>query len=319
MSKTVSIASIIAARSRITGHICHTPLEKALWLLNPPEVFLKLECFQITGSFKLRGAMSKLTALSEDEGARGILTVSAGNHGLGVAHSARQLGLQATVVVPETASPAKVDAIRRYAVNLIELGATYDESERASRIMERESGLTFVSPYNDPEVIAGQGTVALEILEDQPDVDAILVPVGGGGLLAGILIAAKALKPSIKVYGVEPAASPTMLKSLEAGQIVQIEEEPTIADGLAGNIEPGSMTFPIIQRLIDGIILVDEDSIRRAMTDLAAHSHVIAEGAAAIAVAAATDPRLAGLSIVAVLTGRNVTLDLFLAAVGDRH
>jgi threonine dehydratase len=268
MQSSVTLASIESAKGRISGFARRTPLERSLWLSSsrPGEdndVLLKLECFQTTGSFKIRGAAAKLTSLSNEEKSRGILTVSAGNHGLAVAHSAQRLGVEATIVVPQTASRAKVEAIRRYPVHLIEHGASYDEAERMSRRMERETGLAFVSPYNNPEVIAGQGTVALEILEDDPNIDAIVVPVSGGGLLAGILVAAKAIRPGIKVYGVEPTASPTMQRALEAGRIVEIVEQDTIADGLAGNIEPGSMTFPIIHELVDGIILVDEVSIRR--------------------------------------------------------
>ncbi|HEY6333169.1 MAG TPA: threonine/serine dehydratase [Blastocatellia bacterium] len=317
MTHSVSLDSVQAARDRIAKYVCRTPLEQARWLSRNGEVFLKLECFQITGSFKLRGATAKLTALSEEEKNRGILSVSAGNHGLGLARAAKWLGLSATIVVPKTASPAKVEGIRRYGVNLIERGTSYDEAERASRALERQTEMTFVSPYNDPDVIAGQGTVAIEILEANPDIDAILVPVGGGGLLAGILVAAKAIKPDIKVYGVEPVATPTMTCALKAGEIVEVVEEPTIADGLAGNIEPNSMTFPIIQKLVDGIILVDEASICRAMTDLAFNQHVITEGSAAAALAAVSDPRLNNLKVAAVLTGRNINLDLFLDVVGQ--
>jgi len=269
----------------------------------------------VTGSFKIRGAAAKLSALDEARRARGVLTVSAGNHGLAVARCAEALQIDATIVVPESASRAKVEAIRRHRVTLLERGTSYDEAERIARGMERETSAVFVSPYNDEEVIAGQGTVALEILEDAPDVDAILVPVGGGGLIAGVAIAAKAINPRIKVYGAEPAASPTMLRSLEAGRVVEIKEDYTMADGLAGNIEPGSMTFPIIERLVDDVVLVSEDSIRGAIRRAAREEHVMIEGSAAVAMAALADEKVKGARVAAIVTGRNITLDLFTRAL----
>lgn len=257
----VTIDHIRRARERIAATARRTPLERSRWLSveQGKDIFLKLECFQLTGSFKIRGAMAKLSALTRDERAHGVLTVSAGNHGLAVAHCCEVLGLSATIVVPESASRAKVEAIRRYPVTLIERGEGYDAAERAARDMERETGATFVSPYNDPEVIAGQGTIGLEVLEDEPELDALVVPVGGGGLLAGVAIAAKAINPKVKIYGAEPLTSPTMTAAVQAGRIVEIEELDTLADGCAGNIEPGSITFPIIQKLVDGVILVSEE------------------------------------------------------------
>lgn len=313
MANQVTIDDIHRAAARIKAMARRTPLERSRWLSSElaSDVWLKLDCLQLTGSFKLRGAMAKLSHLTAAERARGVLTVSAGNHGLAVAHCAEALRLDAQIVVPRSASPAKVAAIRRYPVTLIELGETYDEAERAARRMERETGATFVSPYNDPEVIAGQGTVALEILEEVPDLDAIVVPVGGGGLVAGVAIAAKALRPHIKVYGAEPATSATMSAALAAGRVVEIIEEETVADGLAGNIEPDSMTFPLTRDLIDGMIVVDEAAIRRALTRLAREDHLMIEGSAAVSIAALGDVRLRGRRVAAIVTGRNITLDLF--------
>lgn len=312
-SNQVTIDHIKRAEERIAATVRRTPLERSRWLSveHGADVFLKLECFQLTGSFKLRGAMAKLSALTPDERARGVLTVSAGNHGLAVAHCCEVLGLPATIVVPESASRAKVEAIRRYPVTLIERGEGYDEAERAAREMEREIGATFVSPYNDPQVIAGQGTIGLEVSEDGPELDALVVPVGGGGLLAGVAIAAKAINPKIKIYGAEPITSPTMAAALRAGHIVEIEEQDTLADGCAGNIEPGSITFPIIQKLVDGILLVSEDSIRNAIARIAREDHLMIEGSAAVSIAALEDPRLKGRSAGAIVTGRNMSLDLF--------
>jgi threonine dehydratase len=308
-----NIDDIRSARERIASTAIRTPLAHSRWLSEEQrrDVFLKLECFQLTGSFKLRGAMAKLSALTEQERSRGVLTVSAGNHGLAVAHCSEVLGLDATIVVPESASRAKVNSIRRYPVTLIERGTTYDDAERAARVMELESGKTFVSPYNDREVIAGQGTIGLEILEDLPSIDAVVVPVGGGGLLAGVAVAVKAIAPEVKVYGAEPAVSPTMTAALEAGRIIEIEEDATIADGCAGNIEPGSLTFPIIQRLVDGMMLVSEEAIREAIARMAREEHMMIEGSAAVSIATLSDRLLERKVIATIVSGRNINSDLF--------
>lgn len=315
----LTLDDIRLARARIASTARRTPLEHSRWLSEEyrKNVFLKLECFQLTGSFKLRGAMSKLTALTDEQRSGGLLTVSAGNHGLAVAHCSTVLGISASVIVPESASRAKVASIARYPVSLIERGATYDDAERAARDMERETGLTFVSPYNDLEVIAGQGTIGLEMLEDCADLDAVIVPVGGGGLLAGVALAVKAINPEVKVYGAEPKNSPTMTAAIEAGRIIEIGEEPTIADGCAGNVEPESITFPYIQRLVDGMILVTEESIRNAIARVANEDHIMIEGSAAVSIAALSDGRIRGKNVAAIVSGRNITLKLFNEIVGD--
>ena len=311
----LNLDAIEFARQRMDGVARRSPLERSRWLSGAGrEVLLKLECLQITGSFKIRGAAARLTALTPQEKERGVLTVSAGNHGLAIAHAAAELNVDVSIVVPESASRAKVDQIKRYPVTLIERGRNYDEAERAARVMERASGKTFVSPYNDPEVIAGQGAVALEIIEDAPDIDAVVVPVGGGGLIAGVASVIKAIDPRIKVYGVEPLASPTMTKSLEAGEIIAIDEDETIADGLAGNIELGSITFPIVQRLVDGMLLVDENAIREAIAKVAREDHLIIEGSAAAAIAALDDSRVRNGRVAVIVTGRNISFDLFMKA-----
>jgi threonine dehydratase len=309
----ITLEDIKEASRRIAPYILRTPLERSRWLSAEldNQTFLKLECAQRTGSFKLRGAMARLSGLSESERERGVLTVSAGNHGLAVAHCAEVLGLRASIVVPRSASPAKIQGIRRYPVTLIEFGDSYDEAEREARRLEAETGSTFVSPYNDATVIAGQGTIGLEMLEDAPDLEAIVVPIGGGGLIAGVAIAVKALRPEIEVYGAEPTATPTMTAALQAGRIVEIHEEETIADGLAGNIEPGSITFPIIRDLVDGIIVVDEEPIRCALARIAREDHVIIEASAAVGIAALTDARLKQRNVAVTVTGRNITIDLF--------
>jgi threonine dehydratase len=311
--KPITIKEVEAARERIGSLIRRTPLEysRSLSKVLGCDVYLKLECFQTTGSFKLRGALAKISTLSEEEKALGVLTVSAGNHGLAVAHCADMLKLNATIVVPKSASRAKVEAIHRYNVELIERGANYDEAEHLARQMQSETGKTFISPYNDAEVIAGQGTLALEILEDLPQTDAIIASVGGGGLIAGIATAAKARKPQIKIYGAESSASPTMREALAAGRIIEIEEEETIADGLAGNIEQGSITFPIVQEYVDEILTVSEEEIAKALAEFAHEQYIRIEGSAAVALAALHQAGIKGQCVAVIISGRNISLDLY--------
>lgn len=317
----LDLASVDAAAARIAPFVRRTPLERSAWLSrrHGAEVALKLECWQPTGSFKLRGALAALTALDPEARARGVLAVSAGNHGQALAWGATALGVPATIVVPASASRTKVLAMREYPIELIERGADYDEAERLARALARERDVAFVSPYNDPAVIAGQATIARELLEADPALDAIIVPCGGGGVLAGIALAIAALAPRVRVWGAEPAASPTMRAALDAGGLVAIAEAPTLADGLAGNVEPGAITYPLIARHVDALVTVPEADIRDAMRGAAAHEHLILEGSAAVAIAALARLPVAGRRVAVVATGRNVTLETFLAAIAPAH
>ncbi|HMQ32513.1 MAG TPA: threonine/serine dehydratase [Chloroflexaceae bacterium] len=312
-------ADILVARRRIAGIAHPTPLElsRPLSAYTGAEVYLKLECAQVTGSFKLRGAASALRA---GEGRYPVVACSAGNHALGVAHAAAQAGIEATLVLPEGASPAKVAALRRYPATLIQTGAGYDEAEAAALRMAHAEGMRFISPYNHPDVIAGQGTLGAEILEQLPNADVILVGVGGGGLAAGVGLWAKAMSPGIRLVGVQAENSAAMLASLQAGQLVQAPDLPTLADGLAGNIEPGSITFPLVQRLVDIIIAVSEQQIAAAMRWLLNEHHLVAEGSAAVTVAALLNGLVAGLAgrkVVALISGRNVATETLLEVLGD--
>jgi threonine dehydratase len=281
-----------AAAERIRPFLPPTPLVAS------DGFALKLETFQPTGSFKVRGALAALTALDEP-----IVCASAGNHGLGVAWAAAQLGLDATIVVAETASPAKIDAIRGFPVTLVLHGADYDEAERHALSLPGR----YVSPYNDRDVIAGQGTVALEL----EDADTIVVPIGGGGLAAGVGLATDA-----RVVGVVPEASPAMQAAVAAGRVVEVEVRDTIADGLAGNIEPGSVTVELCARHVDEIVAVSEDEILDAMRFLVRSHGLVAEGAGAAAVAALRSGRIRPQgNTVALVTGRNVTLETFARAL----
>lgn len=311
-------ADILAARRRIAGIAHPTPLEhsRPLSAYTGAEVYLKLECAQVTGSFKVRGAASALRA---GEGRYPVVACSAGNHALGVAHAAAQAGIEATLVLPENASPAKVAALRRYPSSVIQVGGNYEEAEAAALRMAHEEGLRFISPYNHPDVIAGQGTLGAEILEQLPGAEVLVIGVGGGGLISGIGLWAKAINPAIRIVGVQAENSAAMLASLKAGQIVQAPDLPTLADGLAGSIEPGSITFPMVQRLVDMLIAVSEQQIEAAMRWLLNEHHLVAEGSAAVAVAALLNGLIAGLAgrrVVALICGRNVATETLLAVAG---
>ncbi|HEX5504502.1 MAG TPA: threonine/serine dehydratase [Thermomicrobiales bacterium] len=287
-SSLVTLRDVFLAMARIAPHVRRTPLERSAALSAEcgREVYLKLECLQRTGSFKLRGALNRLLTLPEGARERGIVTCSAGNHGLGVAEAARLTGVAATVVVSAHASPAKVAGLRRTGVELIEHGADYDAAEAYAHELAARRGLTFVSPYNDPAVIAGAGTVALEILLELPEAGLLVVPVGGGGLASGVGLVAKAIDPAVRVVGAQPAASPAMHAALAAGRLVPVAEAPTLADGLAGNVEPGSITFPLIQQHLDDLVLVDEAAIAAAMRAFLDRHHLVVEGAGAVGMAA---------------------------------
>lgn len=276
------------------------------------EIYLKLENLQLTGSFKLRGALNKLKLLASAPAPPRLLAVSAGNHGRAIAYGAKLLGLVATVVVPRSAPPIKIEAIRQTGVECRVVGENYDEAERVARQWAADERMTFVSPYNDRDVIAGQGTVALEVVEQVPDLDAILVPVGGGGLLAGVALMAKALNPRVKVVGVQPEHTPAMYESFRLGHLLRVQERPTLADGLAGNIEEGSVTFPLVRQYVDEMMLVSEESLSQAIIQLLAREQVIVEGAGAVTVAALLSQPLAfrATTIATILTGRNIDVSV---------
>ncbi|MBI3951751.1 MAG: pyridoxal-phosphate dependent enzyme [Acidobacteria bacterium] len=306
----VTPIEILRARQRLKALVWMTPCVRSAWLseIVGCEVYLKLENLQHTGSFKLRGALNKLKRLASAPQPPRVLTVSAGNHGRAVAYGASLFGLTATVIVPRSAPQTKIEAIRRAGVELQLVGESYDEAESAARQLANDERFTFISPYNDPDVIAGQGTIALELLEQVPDLNTILVPVGGGGLLAGVALMAKALNPTIKMIGVQAERSPAMYESVRSGRLVMVEEKPTLADGLAGNIEAGSLTVPLICQHVDDIFLTSEESLSRAIVGLLAHEQLVVEGAGAAPVAALlTQPVAPGSKrIAAILSGRNI-------------
>jgi threonine dehydratase len=310
----VTLADVLAARRAMGPTIWRTPVIRstALSERTGANVYLKLECWQRTGSFKVRGALVKIGSLTPEEARRGVVTASAGNHGLGVAYAAQVLGgPRATIFVPENASESKVRHLAAFDCEVRRAGADYDASHARAEAYAQEHGALYISAYDDPVVIAGQGTAGLEIMEDLPDADLILVPVGGGGLLAGVAIAAKAARPTVRILGVQPEASPSAFLSLRDGRAYETyDARPTICDGLAGGF--GQLPFMIAQELVEGVEVVAEERVRHAVGWLVAHEQLIAEGSAAITIAPLLDGELdvTGQKVVAVLTGRNIDIGL---------
>lgn len=312
-------AKIQQAYGRIGADIRRTPLEYSpeLSRMTGAEVYLKWECEQLTGSFKFRGALNKLRALSADEKRRGVVSASTGNHGLGVSLAAEMEGVGLTLVLPQNAAPAKRQRLEKGKAEIITYGESCEKAEIRARSLALETGRTYVSPYNDEEIIAGQGTIGFEILKDFPEVQAAIVAVGGGGLIAGIAAWLKEAGRPIDVLGTEPLNSAVMAASLAAGKIVEISETETIADAVAGGLEPGCITFPLCRALLDGILVVEESLIKKAMRLIHEHHGRMAEGAGALPLAGLLkDPgRLAGRKVVLVVSGGNVAPDVFAMAV----
>lgn len=308
--KPVTLTDVLAARLTVQPHIWHTPLAPSpeLSRLSGGDVYLKLECWQQTGSFKVRGALNRLAILSPQEQARGIVTASAGNHGLGVAYAARTFNLSLAVIfVPENASPIKVRRLQSSGCEVRRAGADYDAAHAIAIAHARERGMAYIPAYDDPLVIAGQGTVGLEVLEELPNADLLLVPVGGGGLVAGVAIVAKALNPAVRVVGVQPEASPAAYLSLRDGRPYETyPAAPTLCDGLAGGF--GRVPFAVAADLIDEIVVVPETAVRQAVNWLLTHEQLLVEGSGAIAIAPLLSGQLeaTGQKAVAMLTGRNL-------------
>ena len=311
----ITVQEILQAQRTIRPYLFRTPLRDAFLLSerSGAAVLLKLENWQITGSFKLRGALNRMARLTEAERARGIVTASAGNHALGVGYAARALDISpATIFVPRTAPRAKIDKLRQFPVEARAVGETYADAHHAAETYQRETGATFIHAYDDPRTVAGQGTMGLEILEDLPAVDVVLVPVGGGGMITGIAVAVKSLAPSVKIIAVQPTASPALRDSLRDGKCYEeYAAAPTICDGLAGGI--GKMVFEAAQnKLIDEVVLVEEEETRAAVRALAETQQLIVEGSGAVGIAAllARKIDLSGKRVVVVLSGGNIDLKL---------
>jgi threonine dehydratase len=313
ISDLVNIETIRAARQRIDDVIYRSPCPYSLNLsrLCGAEIYCKLDHLQVTGSFKERGARNKLKLLSDPERQAGVVAVSAGNHGLGLAYHGRDLGIPVTVVMPRWAPLVKVSNCRSFSANVILHGESYDEAKHHALQLAQEKKLTYVPGFDDPAIISGQGTMGLEILEDVPDVDAVIVPVGGGGLISGVGLAIKSLRPNVRIIGVEPQNAPTMYESLKAGHVVRIPTKPTLADGLA-IAEAGKLCLEITKQVVEEIVLVDEVQIATSVLRLLELEKTVVEGAAAVPLAAAQNKslNLAGKKIVLCLCGGNIDVHL---------
>jgi len=317
----VELIDVLEARRRIAPHVRRTPLVESAWASDAARarVWLKVESLQRANSFKTRGAFNAVLARMERGTATRIVTASAGNHGRGLAEAAATFGVPLVVFTPADAPRAKRDAIRRYGAELRADAPDYDQAERRAKAFARDTGAEFISPYSDADVIAGAATVALEIFDDAPDIDTFVVPIGGGGLVSGIAHVVKAIDPSRAVTGVELEASHPFSASLAAGRLVEIVPGATLADGLVGNPDPETITWPFIQRLVDRIAIVTEADLQRALVGLVTHEHLIAEGAGAAATAAILAGRVdvSGLRVVAIVSGGNIDRARLAALLGS--
>lgn len=273
-------------------------------------LFIKAENLQNTGSFKIRGAYNKLSSLTAAEAAKGVIACSAGNHAQGVAFSAMRLGMSAVICMPDYAPEMKVEGTRSYGAQVVLVPGNYDDSAREAARLSTEKGYTFAHPFNDPYVIAGQGTIALEILSQMPQVQQVLVPIGGGGLISGIAIAVKSLRPDVKVIGVQTLNVPSMYASIGFGEVETLRDKTTIADGIHV-LTPGSLTFEIVEKYVDDIVTVREEEIEAAIAALLKGPKLVAEGAGATGIAAYMSDRIdTSLRTVAVVSGGNIDLSV---------
>ncbi|HMF98969.1 MAG TPA: threonine/serine dehydratase [Vicinamibacterales bacterium] len=311
----------LRARRRIAPYIRRTPLVRSSWLSDSSggDVWLKLESLQATNSFKARGAFNAVIARLErsERRPRPLVTASAGNHGSALAAAAATFSLPLVVITPANAPAAKLDAIRRHGADLRADARDYDEAERMAKTFARDTGAEFISPYSDQDVIDGAATVALELFEDVPDLETMVVPIGGGGLVSGAAAVAKAINPRVEVVGVELEVSHAFLASLRAGRLVEIAAGESLADGLGGNADPETITFALIQRLVDRIVTVSEDDLAAALVGLFEREHLITEGAGCAATAAVLRGRaeVSGRRAAVIVSGSNIDLARFVSVV----
>jgi threonine dehydratase len=315
----ISYEDVLDARERVTGVARHTPLEYSFAFsdMTGADVHLKLENFQRTGAFKIRGAINRIETLPDEAKAAGVVTASAGNHAQGVALAAARSGVDSKIVMPEHAPVSKVKATERYGGEAILYGADYSEAQARAHRIEREEGRTYVHAFDDEAVMAGQGTIGLEIVEDCPEVETVIVPIGGGGLISGIATAVTAHDPEIRVIGVQADGASSAAESLREGEIYERESVDTIADGIATR-RIGDRTFEVIRDRVDEVVTVDDESIAIALTYLLEREKALAEGAGAISLAALLSGAIeyeAGETIVPALCGGNIDLNVLTTVV----
>lgn len=315
MNNTFTAQEVYDAYERIKKYIYKTPLEESLYLgTDEQKYFFKLESTQTVKSFKIRGALNKMSTLTEEERQRGVATISSGNHGASVSYAAKLLGIKnAKVIVPETTPQAKVDKIKYYGADVMLMGSGYDEAHAMGMSYIEENGMTYIDAYyDDPKIYGGQGTIAIEILDQNPGIDTIVVPIGGGGLITGIAVAAKAIKPDIRIIGVQTEACPAMIRAYEDN--VFYEEYPTtgdtVCDALVGGV--GKLSYDILKDYADDLIEVKEATIKKAVKHMIKEEKFIVEGASATTVAAVMDyrERIGGKNIALVMSGGNIDGDL---------
>ena len=307
----LTINSVYKAQKVVKDVARKTELIYASKINLKSNVYLKTENLQKTGSFKVRGAYYKISKLSEEEKARGVIACSAGNHAQGVALSAKRHNIKSVICIPEGAPLSKIEATRGYGAEVVLVPGVYDDAYKKALELQKEHGYTFIHPFDDEDVIAGQGTIALEILEQLENIDAVLVPVGGGGLIAGIAFTLKTINPDIKVYGVESAGASSMLESIKDNSIKELNKVNTIADGIAVK-KPGSLTYELCKKYVDDIVTVSDDEISAAILTLIEREKMIAEGAGAVAVAAAMFNKVdvIGKNVVCLLSGGNIDVNI---------
>ena len=309
----LQFSDIINAQSVLADVVKFTPLErsKSFSAMSEADVYLKLENFQTTGSFKVRGAYYKIKNLNPEEAAKGVLCASAGNHAQGVAYAASSLGVKSTVFMPVFAPPLKVIATRAYGAEVVLIGNTFDDAFNAAVEFGKKSGATFVHPFNDPYIIAGQGTIGLELFEQLREVEDVVVPIGGGGLIAGIAIALKQLNPRIRVIGVEADGAQSMKVSMEKGEPVTLTSADTIADGIAVK-SPGNLTFDVTRRLVDELVVVNDAEIARTAYLLLQRAKILTEPAGVAAMAAVLYQKAStkGRKVVPVISGGNANMTI---------
>lgn len=304
---------VAEAEARIRPHIRTTPVEFSPRLSQAGDgrVYLKLENLQLTGSFKVRGALNKFLWLGENERRRGVVTASSGNHGAAVAYVLQKFHCPGTIYLPESAAPAKVEALRRYGTEVEFRGTDCVEAEAFAREQAERTGQIYISPYNDVQVVGGQGTVGLELAQQVEALDAVLVPVGGGGLIAGIAGILKSHSPAIEIIGCQPINSCVLYESVKADRILPLPSKPTLSDGTAGGIEAGAITFDLCRQLVDDYVLVSEEEIKAALRLVLREHHMLIEGSAALAVAAflKSKERFRNKAVALVLSGAKLGLD----------
>ncbi len=298
------------SRARIAEHVRLTPCDTSRFLSDAggADVTVKLECLQVSGSFKFRGVINKVLSLDEEERSRLLVAASTGNHGAAFAHAVKEFDLDGKMFMPKTAAPVKMEKLRRTGIAMELVGEDCVEAENHAATFARDHGHTWISPYNDPVIVHGQGTIAVEILEQLGRVDVVLVPVGGGGLISGVAGYLKEKDPEVTVIGCQPRNSCVMQQSIAQGRIVEAPSLPTISDGTAGGIEMGSITFDLCRRYVDDFILLEEEEISSAMGRFFHHEEIALEGAAALPVAAllGSGKRFSGQRVVLIASGGNV-------------